>query len=148
MATWRDTASEQAQADLDGLLNPALEFAQQQLAKHGEFLPYAVAITATGGIEMINARPDPSDDHPRPVDVIVACLGVLRSRRSDLRAAAIISDVHLPDLHCDAIDVALEHVEGQALRVQLPYARRPLRKRINYGQLRAIGTERRIWSHS
>lgn len=148
MTSWRDTASAQAQGDLDALLDAAIGFAQQQLADHGEFFPYAVAVTATGETEMINARPDPIDEHPASVDVIAACIERLRERQAELRAAAIVSDVRLPDLNTDAIDVALEHVEGQALRVQLPYAKRRLRKDIDYGQLRAQPATRTIWSHS
>jgi hypothetical protein len=148
MTSWRETASAQAQADLDGLLDPTLGFAQQQLAKHGEFFPYAVAVTATGQTEMINARPDSRDEHPASVDVLVACVEELRARQTELRAVAIVSDVHLQDLNTHAVDVALEHVEGPTLRVQLPYSKRRLRKDIAYGQLRAAAAEPRIWSHS
>lgn len=64
MTSWRDGASEQAQADLDGLMNVALGFAQQQLAKHGEFFPCAAAVRWDGQIEMIAAPPDPRNDRP------------------------------------------------------------------------------------
>jgi hypothetical protein len=149
MATWRDTASAQAQRDLDDLLNTALGFAQQQLTTRGEFYPYAVAIRIDGQTEMLAGRPDPADDHPAAPDVIAACAEQLRSRQTQLRAGAIVSDVRLPDLDgSDAIDIALEHAEGQALRVQLPYTRQQPGKDIGYGQLRAAPAGRQIWAHS
>jgi hypothetical protein len=47
------------------MLNASLGFAQQQLADHGEFYPYAAAIHADGQTEMIagqvrTARPEPA----------------------------------------------------------------------------------------
>lgn len=149
MTSWRDAASPQAQHDLDQLLNAALRFAQQQLASHGEFYPYAVAIRFDGQAEMIAARPESADEHPAAPQVIAACAEELRSRQTRLRAGAIVSDVRLPDLSgSDAIDVALEHAEGHALRVQLPYTRRPAGKDIDYGQLRAAPAGRQIWARS
>lgn len=145
MASWRDNASLQAQNDLDGLLDAALGFAQQQLDTHGEFFPYAVAIGADDQAEMIAARPDPAEEHPRSLDVIDACLGALTDRRDNIRAGAVVADVRLPELGSDAIQVELEHVEGQALTVLLPYTKKRLRRGIDYGPIRAQAGTPRIW---
>lgn len=51
MATWRDSASQQAQEDLDGHLNAALPFARQMLDSRGEFLPMALHSTRQGAPE-------------------------------------------------------------------------------------------------
>jgi hypothetical protein len=51
-----------------------------------------------------------------------------------------------PTIGSDAIEVSLEHVEGQALRIQLPYAKQ--RKDISYGPIRASTGSRRIWAYS
>jgi hypothetical protein len=146
MPSWRDNASPQAQADLDELLNTALGFAQQQLASHGEFYPYAAAVRADGQTEMIAGRPDTASKNPAAADVIASCVAELTSRQHAIRAAAIIADVRLPELGSDAIEVSLEHAEGQALRVHLPYTRR--RKDISYGPVRASVGSRRVWAHS
>jgi hypothetical protein len=146
VTSWRDTASPQAQHDLDQLLNAGLGFAQQQLASHGEFYPYATAIRVDGQTEMIAGQAHTASEHPAAADIVASCVAQLASRQHAIRAAAIIADVRLPDHDGDAIEVSLEHAEGQALRVLLPYARQ--RKAIDYGPIRASAGSRRIWSHS
>jgi hypothetical protein len=146
MPSWRDSTSSQAQDDLDELLNISLGFAQQQLADHGEFYPYAAAIRADGQAEMIPGRARTGSGHPASADVIASCVAQLASRQLEIRAAAITADVRLPDHDGSAIEVALEHAEGQALRVLLPYARN--RDGITFGSIRASVGSRRIWSHS
>lgn len=146
MPSWRDSASPQAQADLDTLLNTSLGFAQQQLASRGEFYPYAAAIRADGQTEMVAGRPGTAGEHPAATDIIASCVAELTSRQHAIRATAITADVRLPDLGNDAIEVSLEHAEGQALRVQLPYTKQPAG--ISYGPIRASAGSRRIWAHS
>jgi len=52
MTSWRDSASSQSQADLDGLLGEVLPFAQQQLEKRGEFFPYGATVSIEGDSRM------------------------------------------------------------------------------------------------
>jgi hypothetical protein len=145
MTSWRDNASPLAQRDLDGLLDPSLDFAQQQLAKYGGFYPYAVVVRVDGQTEMVAAQPDTTDDNPASTDVIAACRQAITERRDQLRAAAIVADVHLPDHGGDAIQVDLEHAEGPTLRVLLPYTKKRVRNSIGYSQLRASAGIRTIW---
>jgi hypothetical protein len=145
MPSWRDHASPQAQNDLDGLLEPALSFAQQQLDKHGEFFPYAVVVRADGQPEMVAARPDAADDQPASGDVIDACRTTLAERRDQLRAAAVVADVRLPDNGSDAIRVELEHTEGPALTVLLPYSKKRFGRGIDYRPIQAGAGTRHIW---
>ena len=145
MTSWRDSASAQAQADLDSLLNSSLGFAQQQLSRRGEFYPYAAAIRADGQIEMIAGRPETASKHPAAADVIASCVAELTSLRRVIRAGAITADVHLPDLGGQAIEIFLEHAEGHALRIHLPYTKG--RKEISYGPIRASAGARQIWAH-
>jgi hypothetical protein len=44
------------------------------------------------------------------------------------------------------MEVTLEHAEGQALGVHLPYTKRA--SGISYGALSASTASRRIWAHS
>ena len=65
----------------------------------------------------------------------------LAERRDHPRAAAVVADVHLPD--GDAVQVELEHTEGPALTIQLPYSKK--RFGIDYGQLCAAAGTRQLW---
>lgn len=143
MASWRDAVSQQAQDDLDGLLNPALGFAQQQLDNHGEFYPYAVVVDADGQQRMVAA--DTGDDRPASADLITTLIATLSEDRDHLRAAAIVADVRLPELDSDAIRVTLEHSERIALSVLLPYKTRRFGRAIDYGDLQTEAAASFIW---
>ena len=145
MASWRDSTSAQAQRDLDGLLNVVLAFAQQELRSHGEFFPFGAAIRVDGKVEMIAARPDPDDEHPLASDVIAACSETLTERRGAIRAGAVVVDVRTNE-GVDAIRVDLEHAEGLALTVLLPYARKRLHRAVEFGEIRAQAGQRQIWT--
>jgi hypothetical protein len=77
MSSWRDVASEQAQDDLDGLVNAALPFATQMLDKHGEFFPYGVALDSACDARMIAG--DPGDgERPASTAVLATLVEALR----------------------------------------------------------------------
>jgi hypothetical protein len=143
MASWRENASPQAQQALDELLNVALGFAQQQLAKHGEFFPYAAAIGLDGKPELVATRPSHAGEQPASLDVIGACISALADKRDQIQAAAIVADVRSGD--SDAIKVDLEHADGQALSVLLPY-RKTTAGQPEYGQIRAQAGHPQIWT--
>jgi len=145
--SWRDEASESAQQDLDALLAIALPFAQQELVKHGEFYPFAAAIDRTGKTEMIALQIE-AGEKPQSAQVMAECVQELARRRTQIRAGAVVVDVRLPDTGGDAISVELEHAEGQAITVLLPYRRRGLRQTIEYAPMRAEAGQRRIWAPS
>lgn len=145
MASWRESASPRAQEALDQLLNFALGFAQRQLAKHGEFFPYAAAIGLDGKPELIAGRPDHGGEQPTSLDVIDASISALVDQRDQVQAAAVVADVRTAD--GDAIKVDLEHAEGQTLSVLVPYHRTNVDQRIEYGQIRAQAGRPQIWTH-
>ncbi len=146
MAAWRDDASTQAQQALDELLNAVLGFAQQQLAKHGEFFPYAAATGIDGKSELVVVRPDHGGEQPQALDVIGACIAALVDKRNEIQAAAIVTDVRTAE--SDAIKVDLEHVEGQALSVLLPYRKADAGSPVEYGAIRAQAGHPQIWTSS
>lgn len=148
MTSWREHASPQAQNDLDGLLDPALGFAQQQLAKRGEFFPYSVVVRTDGQTEMVAARPDADNGRPASTDVIHACRTTLAERGDQLRAAAVVADIRFRE-GGDAIRVELEHTEGPALTVLLPYSKKRFgRSKLEPGPNTSGSTEHDERAHS
>jgi hypothetical protein len=95
---------------------------------------------------MVAARPDPHDKHPAAAAVLDACVAVLIDRRAHIRAGAVVADVRLraPDT-TDAIQADLEHAEGHALTVVLPYAKKR-RNKIDYAPIQAHAGHHRIWT--
>jgi hypothetical protein len=141
MTSWRDVATRQSQDDLDGLLNVTLPFAQEMLAKRGEMYPFGAAVTVDGGTRLLADDPG-LGEHPAADAVRTSLLDALRRTRDELRAIAVCSDVRLPD--SDAIRVELEHRDGQAIAVLVPYKKR-FGQRVEYRDLRAGTAEKHVW---
>ena len=142
MTSWRDTTTEEAQNDLDSLLNAVLTFAEQALVKYGEFYPYGAGVTTAGEIAMLAA--DPGLGENPPSDQVLATLyGASKAQAGEWRALAIVAPVSTPD--GAGVRVELEHSEQVALLVLLPYTIDPVTKEVTTGELRAGAAEPRIW---
>jgi hypothetical protein len=142
VTSWRDSASEQAQNDVDSLLNAALPFAQEMLERHGEFFPYGVAIDLDGAEHMVSTYD--GDERPPSQAVLETLVQGYREQRDGLRAIALVADVLANG--SDAIRVEVEHREGQAMYVLMPYKKRRLKRGIEYGDLTAGVGRPQIWS--
>jgi hypothetical protein len=143
MPSWRDSSSQQCQDDLDSLLNTALPFAQQMLEKRGGFYPFGAAMSASGEARLL-AGDASRDDLPASTTVLASLLDGIRQARAKYRAIAICSDVRLTD--SDAVRVELEHQEGQAMAVLLPYKKKRFGRGAEYGELRGGTAGRQVWS--
>jgi len=143
VTSWRDSATPEAQDDLDGLVNAALPFATQLLEEHGEFFPYGVALDASGEARMVAGDPG-QGEQPASLDVLATLVSGLRDQRDSLRAVALVSDVRLAD--SDAVRVELEHRDGHAMAVLLPYKKKRLRRGMDFGDLTAGPGSQQVWS--
>lgn len=143
MATWRDAASQEAQDDLDGLIGTALEFAQQQIAAYGEFYPYAIVVDREGQQRVIAA--DTDADQPDSADLVASLVRTLGQQHDLLRSTAIVADVRVSEIRSDAVRVNLEHAEGVALTVLLPYRPQRFGRRVEYGGLSVSAASALIW---
>jgi len=122
--------------------------ARQFLAKNGEFYPYAVSMANDGTTRMVAAYE--GSEHPASTDLLAMLYDGLRGQGGDLRAAVVVSDVRIKNPDSDAVRVEVEHREGVALAVLLPYRvqTKSVDREVAYGELRAIAAKRRIWPES
>jgi hypothetical protein len=143
VTSWRDAASQEAQDDLDGLLNAALPFAQQMLERHGEFFPYGVALGASGDTRIVAGEPG-QGERPLSTEVIALLIEGLRSERDTLRAVALVADIRSTE--SDAVRIDMEHQEGPTMAVLLPYKKKRLRKGVEFGSLTAVTATPTVWT--
>ena len=138
-----------AHPDLDNLLNAILPFAQQMLAKHGEFYPFGSAMTNSGEIVAQGAALE-SNDHPASQPLIELMTQAFRKQAlaGQIRAAGICYDVRtIPpgeSVKTDAICVTLESNTGQCVSVFVPYKKGWFGK-IKYGELFASKIDAQIF---
>jgi len=113
--------------EIQELLNYLLPFAERMLEEHGEFYPYAAAMAADGEVSAVAAGTE--DEHPDVGDVLVELHALLREQAAEgsIRASGIAADVTLTDPDSgdttDAVQVELDHAQGDALDVYVPYER-------------------------
>jgi hypothetical protein len=113
------------------------------LEKHGEFFPYACALSSSDETKLVAGDPG-EGDQPSSVEVLQVLVEGLRAERGTLRAAALVSDVRLAE--SDAIRVQVEHMEGQAITVLLPYRKKRLRRGVEFGESTAGQGDRQVWA--
>lgn len=143
MGSWRDTVSSAAQADIDGLLEPAWEFAGKLLKKYREFYPFAFAVARDGEERMIAA--DLGTEFPDSSALHEFLFTGLVQQKSELRAAAVAADVRLPEEGSDAIQLTMEHAEGIALQILIPYRVRRFPPMVVFEEMSVSEVDPRIW---
>ena len=142
MTTWRDTASASAQDDLDGLLNLVLPLAQELLGKNGQFYPFGASVSATGEASLTAPDPGPVD-RQQPDQVLAGLYEGARASAADNRAAAFVVDVLVNG--SDAVRVELEHRDGIALVVLVPYKPATLNRVPTFRDMSVAPGEPRVW---
>jgi hypothetical protein len=141
-------SADMSRPDLDALLPVLLDFAQLMLAKAGEFLPFAASMSVDGTIKSVGGYS--GDEHPPSQELIDLLVSAFQrdAVTQSIRATGICIDVRtIPPgetAKTDAICSRLEHADGEAVDVYLPY-RKGLSGRIKYGSLFASPGERRIF---
>jgi len=146
MTAWRDTASEEAQDDLDRLADVTIAAARNFLDRNGQFIPFPMAVKADGELALIGLSQPDTQEFPVAQEVIDGIVTLFRDRRDSIRALAIASDVSILSEAVDAIEVRLEHRDGIAITVLVPYRTDSLDDSYEYDEPRAQQGEHVIWS--
>jgi hypothetical protein len=146
MVSWRDDASPQAQQDADTLLSTVLELAGERLVKDGGFYPFGAAYTADGALVLLDGDPD-LGDQPSTDDVLCSLHVGTEQRRDEYRSVALAADVMDTDTGRERVGVRveIEHREGTALVLLVPYTRGP-GGQLAYGEMEGALNARRVWA--
>ena len=146
MHSWRDQLSPAAQAELDKLLDAGLRLAQQNLAKTSEFAPFPLIVDVDGRLLAVDLDTSELGKHPDSVAISDAATAQLKHLARSARCTALVTNTRLSREKTDAIEVRLEHRDGAALLVLLPYKRPKFGGNVEFGQLRAFPGEREVWA--
>jgi hypothetical protein len=112
--------------DPEQLLSAAVPFAEQMLAKHGEYFPYGSSIYGDGNISAVGGYT--GGEHPKSTEVIDLLRAGFRreAEAGKLRARALVYDIRtVPPGKTEktgAIAVELDHRGGMSIVVVYPYA--------------------------
>ena len=135
-------------AELNQLLEALLPFAQQTLAQSGEFYPIGATTSRDGTISLVSGQT--GDEHPSSqalIDMIVSNFQKMAASK-EITAAGLCFAVRVTppgqSAMVDAICTRLEHSDGEAIDVLLPYACEG-KESITYGVLFAVPGSRRVF---
>jgi hypothetical protein len=143
MTSWRDSASQVAQDDLDALLNLVLPLAEEEISTHGEFYPFGASISV-GGDASLTAADSGLGDRPASESLLALLYDWASANAATTRAAAFVADVLAHG--AGAVRVELEHSEGVSLVVLRPYTRSRFKKVLTFGELSVAEAQPRIWT--
>ena len=143
---WRDDASPEVQDDFDRLAETTIGAARNFLDRNGEFIPFPMVVKSDGELVLIGLDQPASPTAPASNEVISGIVTLFRERRDSIRALAIGADVTVPAEATDAIEVRLEHRDGLAITLLVPYQIDSLDDSYVYDEARVQAGNRVIWS--
>lgn len=143
--SWRDSVPEATAADLENLLGTGMGAAREQLERNGGFLPFALVVENDGEVRLLTVSPADDGDGFDADSMINDITELLRQKREEFRAAAIVCDITLTEENSDAIHVAAEHCSGAVFAAVLPYAPNRENSEWEFGDLAADANEPVVW---
>jgi hypothetical protein len=137
-----------ARVDLNEVYGAMLPFAQEMLAKHGEFFPFGATMSVAGKVGLTAGYT--GTEHPPSQEIIDLLVGGFRAQaaKKEVRATGICMDVRTvapgQTEKTDAICARLRHSDSESIDVFLPY-QKDESGAIEYGQLFATRGEQDIF---
>lgn len=121
--SWRNDVPDHVQAALDECFGCVLDLAVHLLEKNGEFFPVGAALEAGADrADYLGVMTDDLGEQPESQAVLDRLYAAAATRGDAIAAAAFACDVSLVDGR-DAVRVEVEHREGPALQIVVPYRR-------------------------
>lgn len=143
MASWRDGLSDEVQSDLDVLYAPSLDFAERALKETRSIHPFGIALTLDDQLQLhIEEQKSGIQDGTLLVRFAEE---MLSDAKESFKSCALVLDTHLPERKSDAVEMRLEHREGGAIVIQVPYKFSGLRKQLTFGEMIVSSGIPRIW---
>ncbi|ADU47396.1 hypothetical protein Intca_0867 [Intrasporangium calvum DSM 43043] len=139
--SWRDDVPVAVQDDIEECFGCVLDLAGHLLGKNGEFFPVGATLADSGGSANLFANGDDDlGERPESTVVLERLYAAAAGQRAAIVAAAFASDVRLAGGQ-DAVRVEVEHLDGPALEIVVPYRRSRLRRSVTFGDMStATGT--------
>jgi hypothetical protein len=129
-------------SDVDRALDRAIAFAKQMVSQRGAFVPFA-AVVDREGVAIAQLPGKPSDDPSVMLDVLVRSL---RQRRGELWAVAVASNRRDRQLG-DVVHVAVEHRNGPAAVVVVPYSAKRKGRTVRFGEPQRLPGAPLVWAN-
>ena len=112
-------------AHLESLIDSALPFAEQMLAKHQEFFPYGAKMLPD--LKIVSVGGYTGEEHPKSVDVIslLQQAYIKEAKEKKIIASALVYDIRtIPPgatEKTDAVAIDLDHRDGFSVIMVYPY---------------------------
>jgi len=145
MTSWREALSDGARADVDRLVDAGLAVAKSRLQTLALFPPVPVFAREDGAIMQVAHDSTALGRRAKAEAIAEDAVQQLRKVKDSARGVALVTSTHLAKERSDAIEVWVEHTEGVAVSILLPYQRPTLGGVITFGQLRAFAASKRVW---
>lgn len=134
--------------ELNALLTASLRLAEKHLAGAASFEPFVLVTSPDGRTLAAEIDRSQLQRHPESEEIADAAIAQLRGLAPSVRATALTLNARLAKERSDAIEVRLEHRDGVALLVLVPYRKPKFGGRIEYGDMQTFRGTRDVWQQS